>query len=510
LIKKKQKPTKSQGEEKLHLSHLFPDAPLTHDPVVTSLCEDTRRAQTGAIFFAHTGSKQNGLAFIDDAIMRGCVAIVVPKDADLKNIPNTAPVIRVTNTRAALSHAAAIMYPGQPEHMVAITGTSGKTSTAYFVQQFLNLLEKRAVSIGTIGVAGAVTQELSLTTPEAPVLHNMLQTLAASGITHAAIEASSQAIIQHRLDDVNFSAASFLNLSRDHLDYHDTMDNYFVAKARLFDELLPPGTPVILNADDAYTPALMNICAARGLQPITFGAAPHADMRLVQHTLSPTGQDIIFTAGQATHQFHTTIAGTFQAMNIMAAMGLCCAMGLHIDDLVAVAPQIIAPPGRLQPVTGHPAGAAIYVDYAHKPGALENVLTALRAHNPNRLICVFGCGGDRDVGKRPLMGEIAARLSDDVIITDDNPRSEDPAKIRAEIAAAAPRARNIGDRRLAIQTAISECQSGDILVIAGKGHEQGQKFATHTEPFDDLLVAEQAIQNLSSLLSAQNHQKATS
>lgn len=480
----------------MHLSQLFPDVSFAVDANVTALCEDTRRARAGTVFFAHVGSKQNGLTYARDAIMAGCVAIVVPSDAVLGDVPSTVPIIRVANTRAELARAAAALYPGQPEQMVAITGTSGKTSTAYFVQQFLTLLDTPAVSIGTIGVAGAMTRESSLTTPEAPELHQLLQDLSSARITHAAIEASSQAIIQHRLDHVVFKAAAFLNLSRDHLDYHDTMENYFAAKARLFDTLLPTGAPAIINADDAYAQKLLSICATRGLKPITFGTADNADLRLISNHKTPHRQDIVFTAERGTHEIHTRIAGGFQAMNLLAAIALCRAVGLHLDDLVAVAPQIVAPPGRLQPVPGHPNGAAIYVDYAHKPGALENVLTALRDHNPNRLVCVFGCGGDRDAGKRPLMGEIAARLSDDVIITDDNPRSEDPNKIRAAIIAAAPRARNIGDRRAAIETAISELQSGDILVIAGKGHEQGQKFADHTEPFDDVTVAEEAIQSL--------------
>ncbi len=492
----------------LLLASLYPDAENASAIAVTALCEDTRRLTKGAVFFAHVGSKQNGLAFINDAIMAGCVAIVVPENSAASelpsNIPFSIPVIRVANTRAEIARCAVIMFSNQPKHILAVTGTSGKTSVTYFVQQLCNKMDMRSVSIGTIGMSGAITRGESLTTPEAPELHSILNDITEQGVACAAIEASSQAIIQHRLDATRITAAAFTNLSRDHLDYHGTVENYFTAKSRLFSDILSEAGTAIVNIDDAYAYRIIDRCKHRKVKTITFGQDQNADWRIIKHTMTSDGQSIDLTVSSHSYRFKTNIAGGFQAMNIICALALATTCGFELSDLIAHVPDLIAPPGRLQHIPGHPKGAHIYVDYAHKPDALLNVLQALRAHHPHRLSVVFGCGGDRDAGKRAIMGDIAARYADDVVITDDNPRSEDPAAIRTAILTGARNAhtpatiREVGDRRAAIERAIAALDSGDILVIAGKGHEQGQKFATHTDPFDDVAVARDAIHQIKS------------
>lgn len=490
----------------LRLVSLYPDAENASSIVVTALCEDTRRLTTGAVFFAHVGSKQNGLGFINDAIMAGCVAIVVPENSTASelpsNIPFSIPVIRVANTRAEIARCAVIMFSHQPKHILAVTGTSGKTSVTYFAQQLCNKMQMRSVSIGTIGMSGVITRGESLTTPEAPELHAILNDITEQGVACASIEASSQAIIQHRLDATRITAAAFTNLSRDHLDYHGTIENYLAAKARLFANILPSDGTAIINVDDDRADVILDVAKNRKINTITFGHAHTADWFITNHTMTPNGQSIDFIVDQKSYYFKTNIAGQFQAMNIICALALATTCGFLLSDLIKHVPSLIAPPGRLQHIPGHPKGANIYVDYAHKPDALLNVLQALRAHHPNRLSVVFGCGGDRDTGKRAIMGDIAARYADNVIITDDNPRSEDPDAIREAILTGAHNAQTsatiqeVNDRRAAIETAITTLGENDILVIAGKGHEQGQKFATHTEPFDDVAVAYDIINRL--------------
>lgn len=483
----------------MRLSDLFPDADLHGDPMITHLAEDSRRTGPGALFFAHIRSKQNGTDFINAAIMAGCVAIVVPKDAAIGSL--SVPVIRVDHTRVEIARCASLFYQGQPNMIVAVTGTSGKTSTTYFAQQIFNTLNHRAVSLGTIGVAGAMTKAESLTTPEAPELHATLQDVARAGITHVMMEASSQGLHQHRLDFVRLQAAALTNLSRDHLDYHGTMENYRDAKAALFTRVLPPTGTAILNADDPAFDYFHAACTMRGQRVITYGRAGR-DLALRAQELTPAGQRLTIVYNDKETTFDLAVAGAFQGYNVLAAIGLALACGCAFSDIMRAVPHITAPPGRLQRVDGHPGGACVYVDYAHKPAALENVLQSLQAHHPNKLICVFGCGGDRDTGKRPLMGEIAARLATHVIITDDNPRSEDPAAIRAAILSACPGAQNIGDRRQAMTTALHMAGPGDIVVVAGKGHEQGQKFADHTDPFDDVIVCQDIIAALVSTPSS--------
>lgn len=483
----------------MHLSHLFPNEKLIADPVITALCENSQNAEKGALFFAHTGSRDQGSKYIHAALDKDCVAIVVPVDTSVTDIPATIPVIKTPNTRAELARCARLFYPRAPRHIVAVTGTSGKTSTVYFAQQFLNLSGSRAVALGTLGLNGAITRDGLLTTPEAPELHRTLQELADQNIDALAMEASSQALAQHRLDAVPLTAAAFTNLSRDHLDYHGTPENYLAAKQRLFTDILPPHGTLVVNTDDAASTQIIAAAKTKGQKIIRFGRTD-ADLTLLTQTLTSTGQNLTLRYQEQNYDLTLNIAGAFQAYNVLAAMGLCLALDIPIAQLVAGASKLQAPPGRMQQILGHPLGAAIYVDYAHKPDALENVLKDLRAHKPERLICVFGCGGDRDAGKRPLMGQIAANYATDIIVTDDNPRSENPKAIRAAILAACPGAQEISNRRTAIHTAIQMAGARDIVVIAGKGHEQGQKFADHTDPFDDVaecIAAIKAIPNAS-------------
>jgi UDP-N-acetylmuramoyl-L-alanyl-D-glutamate--2,6-diaminopimelate ligase len=492
---------------KLQLATLYPDASDASSIFVTALCEDTRRAVPGSIFFAHTGSKQNGLSFISSALVKGCVAIVVPENTNDADLPQELqiqkiPVIRVLNTRADIARCASIMYPKQPKNIFAVTGTSGKTSVTFFVQQFLNALKKPAVSIGTIGVMGAFQSDETLTTPEAPELHELLEHLVERNIQYAAIEASSQAIVQHRIDAVHIVSAAFTNLSQDHLDYHHTMDEYFKSKSILFSNLLSKNGSAIINGDDPRSIDLLNITKERGIQTITFGTTPNNDFYIHDHNNRPGGQQARLTTQAGSFMINTSISGPFQIPNMVCALALLSQNGFALNNLIECVPNLIAPPGRLEYINGHPKNAHIYVDYAHKPDALMNVLKSLRPPSPNRLYVVFGCGGDRDSKKRALMGDIAARYADDVIITDDNPRSEDAQSIRNMILSGAKgartpaRIRDISNRYDAISTAISELNKNDILIIAGKGHEQGQKFHTHTDPFDDRLVARDILKML--------------
>lgn len=324
----------------------------------------------------------------------------------------------------------------------------------------------------------------------------MLAKLVVAGVTHLALEASSHGLSQCRLDGVNIKAAAFTNLSRDHLDYHETMEAYFTAKSRLFQELLASDGTAVLNADVPEYERLQEIAVRRGIRVLTYGDEGR-DICLKRRQPTTKGQDIELVVAGKEYHLSVPLVGGFQIMNALCALGLVLAQMpddsvLH-EKAVKALEHLEGVPGRLQPVTGHPAGAAIYVDYAHTPDALERVLEALRPHTDGRLFCIIGCGGDRDRGKRPVMAKVAAEKADIAIITDDNPRSEDPASIRADMMAGAPQAREIADRRMAIQSAVSELQKGDILVIAGKGHETGQIIKGVTEPFDDAAEAKAAI-----------------
>jgi UDP-N-acetylmuramoyl-L-alanyl-D-glutamate--2,6-diaminopimelate ligase len=385
---------------------------------------------------------------------------------------------------------AARFHGRQPRTIAAVTGTNGKTSVVHFAREIWTALGHPAASLGTLGiVTTAEHRPGALTTPDPVALHRDLAGLAEQGIDHVAIEASSHGLHQFRLDGISVAAAAFTNLTRDHLDYHGNMAHYRAAKDRLFTALLTPGGSAILNRDNAEFARLDGLCRNGGHPVIAYGIDPAADLRLVAREPRVDSQFLVLEVFGRRHELVLPLAGEFQAMNALAALGLVIATGSPAAAATAALRGLTGVPGRLQLVAGRDGGGAIVVDYAHTPDALETVLTALRPHAHRRLVVLFGCGGDRDAGKRPVMGEVASRLADRVYVTDDNPRTEPPTEIRCAILAAAPNAIEIGDRREAIATAIAELGAGDLLVIAGKGHETGQIIGTETYPFDDAAIA---------------------
>ena len=460
---------------------------------IRGLTADSRRVEPGWLFAALPGTRADGRAFIADAVSRGAAALLVPAEGDLPQLSRPVPIIRDANPRRRLALLAAKFYGTQPRVVAAVTGTNGKTSTADFTRQIWMQLGRRAASLGTLGVV-TPDQEIAgaLTTPDPIELHRQLAELAAGGIDHLAMEASSHGLDQFRLDGVRVTAAAFTNLGRDHLDYHPTMAEYLAAKQRLFESLLIDGGTAVLNADAPEFVSLVALCHHRGLRVIGYGRKA-SEIRLERAVPTPAGQRLTIGLFGKRHELDFPLAGEFQAMNALAALGLVIGGDDDGEAALATLGQLTGVRGRLERVAVHPNGAAIYIDYAHKPGALETVLATLRPHTSGKLAVVFGCGGDRDRGKRPQMGEIAERLADRVIVTDDNPRSEDPAAIRAEILAACRNATEIGDRAEAIRSAIAGLAAGDVLVIAGKGHETYQIVGDRTLPFDDAAVARDAL-----------------
>ncbi len=484
----------------MRLSELF-DGPREGQAItmntavdIRGLSADSRQVGPGFLFAALPGTKTDGRRFIDQAIAKGAVAVLAEPHTQ---VPPGAVLVSDENPRRRLALMAAKFFGRQPRHIVAVTGTSGKTSAAEFTRQLWASLGRSAASLGTLGlVLPGRSEYLSLTTLDPVELHRRLADVATQGIEHLAMEASSHGLDQFRLDGVKVTAAAFTNLSRDHLDYHGTPAAYLAAKHRLFGEVMEPGHIGVLNADAPEYADLAALCRARKHRIIGFGRRS-GELCLLDQMPEASGQRLSLEIfGRRTDVFFP-VAGSFQAENLLAALGLIIAEGEDAERALAAVAKLTGVHGRIEQVARHPNGAAIYVDYAHKPGALEAVLTALRAHARGKLFVVFGCGGDRDRGKRPQMGEIAERLADVVIVTDDNPRSEDPAAIRAEILAATKKAREIGDRRQAIRQAVGELRADDLLVIAGKGHEAGQTTAGVTHPFDDSEEARAAVKDLS-------------
>jgi UDP-N-acetylmuramoyl-L-alanyl-D-glutamate--2,6-diaminopimelate ligase len=465
--------------------------PVAGGPEVEGLTADSREVRPGWLFAALPGTKADGRAFIPDAVAKGAVAVLTDGTADLEALVRREPpvfVVADANPRRRLSLMAARFHSPQPATVAAVTGTNGKTSTASFARQMWQRLGHDAASLGTLGVVGPdFYKPGSLTTPDPVTLHRELAALAARGIDHVCLEASSHGLDQFRLDGLEVTLAAFTNLTRDHLDYHGSMDRYFRAKARLFDSVMRPGGTAVLNADVPEVEELLVLCRKRGHRVIMFGEKPGAKLRLVERRPTTDGQEIAIETTGGRREVHLPLAGTFQAMNVLTALGLVMGSGEELEAALATLAALEGVPGRLQRVAPQ-----VYVDYAHTPDALETVLQALRPHAERRLVCVFGAGGDRDPGKRPLMGEAVMRHADAAIVTDDNPRSEDPAKIRAAILAAASGAREIGDRAEAIGAAVRELRPGDVLVIAGKGHETGQIAKGVVHPFDDAAVARAA------------------
>ena len=468
------------------------------DPALTNieirgLSADSRSVGPGFLFAAIPGSRTDGRNYIDDAIGRGAVAVLGPPGAEAETTRYSIPVIVDKNPRRRLALMAARFYDRQPERIAAVTGTNGKTSVVSFVRQIWTELGFRAASLGTLGLEGTCGgAPANLTTPDPVALHRMLAEIAESGIDRLAMEASSHGLDQFRLDGVRVTAAAFTNLTRDHLDYHGSKAAYLATKTRLFGDVMASGGHAVLNADAPECEALSALCENHGHTVLTYGRAGR-DVRLIGTEAQADGQRLSIEVLEERHELTLPLVGAFQASNALCALALVMSEGVPAADGVRALCRLQSVRGRLERVAETAEGAAIYVDYAHTPDALSSVLQALRPHAPRRLVVVFGCGGDRDAGKRPEMGAIAEALADAAIVTDDNPRREDPAAIRRQVLAACPSATEIGDREQAIRTAMAHLTAGDLLVIAGKGHESGQIVGEVVRPFDDAEVARRAV-----------------
>jgi len=460
-------------------------AGIANDSEVTGFAIDHREVARGNIFGAFRGSRFNGEDFIGDAIANGAVAIVAAPDARVEGVPHLA----ADEPRRLFAELAAKYYAPYPEVVVAVTGTNGKTSTVEMTRQMWRMAGHRSASIGTLGVTTADDQvKTGLTTPDIVTFLNNVAGLKKLGISHVAYEASSHGLDQYRAEGVPVRAAAFTNFSRDHLDYHPDMDAYFAAKMRLFDEIIEPdGTAVVWTADPKSVQVIER-AKKRGLNIMTVG--PDAEtIALVSRASTPLGQSLVIRYAGKEHKLSLPLIGAYQAANVLVSAGLVLATGGDWATTLSAMGRVAPVRGRLERAVISRAGAPVYIDYAHTADALEAAIEALRPHVEGKLITVFGAGGDRDAGKRAPMGEVAARLSDVVIVTDDNPRGEDPALIRSAIMQGASGATEIGGRREAIAEAIRIAAAGDIILIAGKGHETGQIVGDRVLPFDDALVA---------------------
>jgi UDP-N-acetylmuramoyl-L-alanyl-D-glutamate--2,6-diaminopimelate ligase len=457
--------------------------PRLADIEIAGVAADSRRVKPGDLFVAVPGTKADGLTFIPQAVAAGAIAIAAEHFPSAA-LPDGIAFVKVGSVRRALALAAAQIHSRQPPMIAAVTGTSGKTSIVTFTRQIWTALGQAAASIGTIGVVAPGRESYgSLTTPDPIDLHRLLDALAREGVTHLAIEASSHGLDQHRLDGVRIAAAAFTNLTRDHLDYHPSFEAYLQAKLRLFTDLLPQSSTAVIEVDHDHAQAFVDAARRRRVRVLTVGRAGF-DLRLIETTIEGFAQRLrLGYLGRETSLL-LPLVGAFQVENALVAAGLAVATGSDPDRVFAALEHLQGAKGRLE-LVGQSRGAPIFVDYAHKPDALVKALEALRPYARRRLFVVFGAGGDRDKGKRPIMGAIAAQKADRVIVTDDNPRSEDPAAIRAAILRAAPGAGEVGDRREAIRAAVAELQPGDALLIAGKGHESGQIIGDRVLPFTD-------------------------
>ncbi|MBC7737395.1 MAG: UDP-N-acetylmuramoyl-L-alanyl-D-glutamate--2,6-diaminopimelate ligase [Candidatus Saccharibacteria bacterium] len=486
------------------LSTLGLTARLGRDPILTGLTQDSRAVRAGFLFAALPGSAVHGAAYIPTALAAGARAILTDaqgaREAASTLAASPAALVIAEDPREALASAAALWFGAQPDTMVAVTGTNGKTSVATFARQIWTLLGHAAINIGTTGVEGAWAAPSSHTTPDPITLHAMLSEAAAAGVTHAAMEASSHGLDQRRLDGVRLKAAGFTNFTQDHLDYHKTFEAYFAAKSGLFTRVLPPDGTAVINLNDPKGQELAAMSAVRGLRMITVGHAVTCDLCIIAQRFDAAGQDLRLSWKGTPYQVRLGLIGGFQAENVALAAGLVIAAGEHPADVLTALPGLTGVRGRMQRAATRQNGAAVYVDYAHTPDAIATALQALRPHVMGRLIVVFGAGGDRDRGKRPLMGAAAAAHADLCYVTDDNPRSEDPASIRAAIMAACPEACEVGDRAEAILRGVDALLPGDALLIAGKGHESGQTIAGHVYPFDDVEQASVAVAALDGVI----------
>ena len=457
----------------------------------TGVTADSRKVKPGFLFVAIAGAKADGAHFAKQAVNAGAAAVVAEqRPAELSD---AVAFIRVKNSRRALALVAAKFFSRQPETIVAVTGTSGKTSVAAFTRQIWSVLGYQAASIGTIGVVSPKDERYgSLTTPDPVELHRTLDQLADEGVTHLALEASSHGLDQYRLDGVRVAAGAFTNLSRDHLDYHPTIEAYLAAKLRLFEDLIAPGGTVVVGVDDCYAGQVIEVAKEHGLRIISVGERGD-DIKLIGGSIDGFAQIVTIAHGGRTYKVKLPLVGAFQVQNAGIAAGLAIATGAEPALVFAALEKLTGAKGRLE-LAGTHNNAPIFIDYAHKPDALKKALESLRPYASGKLFVVFGAGGDRDSGKRPIMGRIAAENADRVIVTDDNPRSESPAAIRAAILANAPGAAEIGDRAEAIRKTIAELAAGDVLLIAGKGHETGQIIGERIIPFSDHEAVSAALQ----------------
>jgi UDP-N-acetylmuramoyl-L-alanyl-D-glutamate--2,6-diaminopimelate ligase len=467
---------------------------------VTGLAIDSRQVKDGTLFAALPGSRMHGGEFIQYALRMGASAILT--DAAGARIAadvlagSDAALVVTEDARAALACAAALWFGAQPEVMVAVTGTNGKTSVASFARQIWEAIGLAAINVGTTGVEGSYAAPLAHTTPDAITLHRVLADAAHAGVTHAAMEASSHGLEQRRLDGVQLMAAAFTNFTQDHLDYHHTFEAYFAAKAGLFDRVLPEGGVAVINMDDAKGAVVANLAEARGQDVLRVGRHKDAQLRLLNQRFYPTGQVVRFSWLDEVHQIELPLIGGFQGENLLLAAGLVIGAGADTSRVFQVLPEMRTVRGRMQLAATRANGAAVFVDFAHTSDAVAVAIQALRPHVMGRLIAIIGAGGDRDPGKRPLMGQAAASYADLVIVTDDNPRSEDPGAIRAAVMAGCPEASNVGDRAEAILRGVDALGPGDALLILGKGHETGQTVGMDVLPFNDAEQASVAVMAL--------------
>ena len=456
---------------------------LENDTPVTGLSADSRQINPGMIFAALPGSAMDGREFIPQAIKNGAVAIL-----SAEGVKADVPVIAVSNPRLTYAQLAAKLFPGQPDTVVAMTGTNGKSSTVDFLRQIWAHAGFNAACFGTLGVtSSAGYKPMSHTTPDAIALHQTLAALAAEGVTHAAMEASSHGLKQYRMDAVRLAASGFSNLTQDHFDYHPTMQDYFNAKARLFIDLTPRGAPVVINTNDKYGRHLVDVCDGLGQDVLQVGWTGE-DIRIDEVMPHAAGQKLTLIVKGDRHAVDLPLAGEFQVLNAVAALGLAMKTGVEASVAIDALGHLKGVAGRLE-LAGIKDGSPVYVDFAHTEDGLDKLLRSVRPHTAGDIVIVFGCGGDRDPDKRKKMGAAAAKLADQVIVTDDNPRTEDAAKIRSAVMQGCPEATEIGDRAAAIAAGIERLGPTDCLVIAGKGHEQGQIVGDKVIPFSDVDVA---------------------
>ncbi|SEK62417.1 UDP-N-acetylmuramoyl-L-alanyl-D-glutamate--2,6-diaminopimelate ligase [Pacificibacter marinus] len=472
------------------LSELGLTAKGAREATISGLAVDSREVRADMLFAALPGVNVHGGEFIQYALRMGATAILTDREgariAAVEIAEHDPVMVIVEDPRQALAYAAALWFGRQPDAMVAVTGTNGKTSVANFTRQIWQLMGHRAINLGTTGVEGDWETSSPNTTPEPITLHKMLYDGSVNGVTHAAMEASSHGLEQRRMDGVRLLAAGFTNFTQDHLDYHETFEAYFAAKAGLFTRVLSEDGVAVVNIDDSKGMEIETLCAERGIDVMRVGRSDAADLRILGQRFDATGQDLRIDFVGNIYQVRLELIGGFQAENVMVAAGLVMACGGDPEEVFSCLPELTGVRGRMQRAAMRKNGAAVFVDYAHTPDAVATAIKALRPHVMGRVVAVIGAGGDRDTTKRPLMGQAAAEAADVVFVTDDNPRSEDPADIRAAVLQGAPDAIEVADRSEAILRAVDALQPGDALLLCGKGHETGQIVGDVVYPFDDV------------------------